>query len=62
MIFRCDLLQVRSTQSFGAMSHDKKRRGKTLRFVVPRQIGDVMIVDNPGCDMVRTAVEAITER
>ncbi len=42
-----------------AMTHDKKRRGKTLRFVIPRQIGDVTTVDNPGWDYVRDAVAAI---
>jgi shikimate kinase/3-dehydroquinate synthase len=48
-------------QIVNAMSHDKKRRGKTLRFVIPREIGDVVTIDNPGWDPVRIAVAAILE-
>ena len=45
-----------------AMSHDKKRRGQTLRFIVPQQIGDVTVIDNPGWELVRDAVAAIVEQ
>ncbi len=42
-----------------AMGHDKKRAGKTLRFVLPRGVGDVCVVDSPGDDLVRAAVAYI---
>ncbi len=42
-----------------AMAHDKKRRGKTLRFVVPREVGDVIVIDEPGLEKVQKAVESI---
>ena len=38
-------------QVINAMSHDKKRRGKTLRFVIPKEIGDVDTIDNPGWEL-----------
>ncbi len=31
-----------------AMAHDKKRRGRTLRFVIPEAIGRVTLIDDPG--------------
>jgi 3-dehydroquinate synthase len=42
-----------------AMGHDKKRTGKTLRFVLPRAVGDVIVADSPGDDLVRAAVTYI---
>jgi len=42
-----------------AMSHDKKRSGKTLRFVIPQALGDVVVIDNPGDEYVRGALEKI---
>lgn len=42
-----------------AMGHDKKRAGKTLRFVLPRAVGDVFVADSPGDDRVRAAVAYI---
>ena len=42
-----------------AMGHDKKRAGKTLRFVLPRAVGDVFVTDSPGDDLVRAAVTYI---
>ena len=42
-----------------AMVHDKKRKGKTLRFVIPQALGDVVIIDDPGEDVVRAAVESV---
>jgi shikimate kinase/3-dehydroquinate synthase len=43
------------------MGHDKKRAGKTLRFVLPQALGDVVIVDSPGEKLVREAVEYIVD-
>lgn len=42
-----------------AMRHDKKRAGKTLRFIIPQALGDVVIIDDPGPDIVRQAVGVI---
>ncbi len=36
-----------------AMTHDKKKQGKGLRWILPRAIGDVEIVDNVPEDLVR---------
>ena len=44
-----------------AMAYDKKRSAKTLRFVIPKDIGDVVVIDGPGGDFVRQAVNAIIE-
>lgn len=41
------------------MGHDKKRSGKTLRFVIPQAIGEVVLVDNPGDDLVLRVVNQI---
>ncbi|HMN29284.1 MAG TPA: 3-dehydroquinate synthase, partial [Caldilineaceae bacterium] len=42
-----------------AMGHDKKRSGKTLRFIIPQAVGDVVIIDDPGRDYVRAALEQV---
>lgn len=42
-----------------AMGHDKKRAGKRLRFVIPQALGDVQVIDDPGADVVRRAVQSI---
>jgi 3-dehydroquinate synthetase len=42
-----------------AMGHDKKRTGKTLRFIIPREIGDVVIIDSPGDETVRRALASV---
>jgi 3-dehydroquinate synthase len=42
-----------------AMSHDKKRAGKRLRFIVPQALGDVVAIDDPGEDVVRRAIQRI---
>lgn len=39
-----------------AMGHDKKRVGKTIRFIVPQGLGDVTIIDNPGWEHVEAAL------
>ena len=42
-----------------AMGHDKKRAGKKLRFVIPQGLGDVVVIDDPGEDVVRRAIQRI---
>jgi 3-dehydroquinate synthetase len=42
-----------------AMRHDKKRAGSTLRFVIPRRIGEVTTIDDPGPDIVKLALAEI---
>lgn len=42
-----------------AMAHDKKRSGKTVRFIIPQALGDVTIIDDPGRDVVRRALDTI---
>jgi 3-dehydroquinate synthase len=44
-----------------AMGHDKKRVGKTLRFVIPRGLGDVALIDDPGRAVVAAAVNSILQ-
>jgi 3-dehydroquinate synthase len=41
---------------YAAMAHDKKRAGKKLRFIVPQAIGDVVVIDDPGEEVVRRAI------
>jgi 3-dehydroquinate synthase len=43
----------------GAMGHDKKRAGKRLRFVIPQALGDVVVIDDPGADLIRRAVQSV---
>jgi len=50
-----------SKQIMAAMSHDKKRVGKTLRFIIPQALGDVTIIDHPGDEAVQKALEKILE-
>jgi len=42
-----------------AMGHDKKRVGKTIRFIVPQGLGDVTIIDNPGWEHVEAALAKV---
>lgn len=42
-----------------AMGHDKKRAGKTLRFVIPQALGDVVVIDNPGMNYVADALAQV---
>lgn len=42
-----------------AMGHDKKRAGKTLRFVIPQALGDVVVIDNPGMEYVVAALQQV---
>ncbi len=44
-----------------AMWHDKKRRGKTLRFLIAQDVGDVVVIDNPGESFVRDALSQVLE-
>lgn len=38
-----------------ATTHDKKKVGKTLRFLIPTRIGQVTIINDPGPELVRQA-------
>lgn len=49
----------KADEIMAAMAHDKKRAGKTLRFIIPQALGDVVIIDDPGEEVVRRAVESI---
>src|SRR5690606_25274773 len=42
-----------------AMRFDKKRAGSTLRFIIPQALGDVVIIDDPGPEIVRRALGVI---
>ncbi len=39
-----------------AMGHDKKRAGKTLRFIIPQALGDTVLIDDPGSEFVKNAL------
>jgi shikimate kinase / 3-dehydroquinate synthase len=41
------------------MFFDKKRQGKTLRFILPTRLGDVKIVNDPGEEYVRRALAVV---
>lgn len=45
-----------------AMGHDKKRAGKTLRFIIPQAIGDVVIISDPGIEYVRDALGFVLQQ
>ncbi len=42
-----------------AMFFDKKRSGKTVRFIIPHALGDVTMINDPGRDIVRRALDTI---
>jgi 3-dehydroquinate synthetase len=41
---------------YEAMGHDKKKRGRMLRWVLPREIGVVEIVEDVPPDVVKSAL------
>jgi shikimate kinase/3-dehydroquinate synthase len=43
-----------------AMAHDKKRRGRSLRWVLPRALGEVEIAEDVPLDIVKTVLRTIT--
>jgi shikimate kinase/3-dehydroquinate synthase len=45
-----------------AMAHDKKKRGKQLRWVLPRQIGEAEIVEDVPQDAVRSVLHSLGAR
>lgn len=49
----------RAENLLAAMRHDKKRAGKTLRFVVPRALGDVTVIDSPGDAAILQALKSV---
>jgi 3-dehydroquinate synthetase len=42
-----------------AMFFDKKRSGKTVRFIIPQALGDVVMIDDPGREVVRRALDTV---
>jgi 3-dehydroquinate synthase len=50
---------VASEAILNAMTHDKKRAGKTLRFVIPQALEDVTLIDDPGRLVIATALATI---
>ncbi|MFA4015601.1 MAG: hypothetical protein RUDDFDWM_000691 [Candidatus Fervidibacterota bacterium] len=38
---------ISARQLYNAMALDKKRRGKTLRFILPKRIGEAFVTDKP---------------
>jgi 3-dehydroquinate synthase len=42
-----------------AMLYDKKRAGKTVRFVIPQALEDVVLIDDPGRDRVDAALATV---
>ena len=44
---------------YAMMFQDKKRQGKMLRLIIPQDIGDVVIIDDPGADFVRAALASV---
>jgi 3-dehydroquinate synthase len=54
-----ELHGYQSDDILAAMGHDKKRAGKTLRFIIPQAIGDVVVIDDPGTTHVHNALRQI---
>ena len=44
---------------YAMMFKDKKRSGRMLRFIIPQAIGDVVIIDNPGEQVVLDALASV---
>lgn len=44
-----------------AMAHDKKRRGRSLRWVLPRAIGDVFVTDQASRTDVLAVLKSLTQ-
>ena len=44
-----------------AMNHDKKRRGRILRWILPRAIGRVEIVEDVPMDIVKSVLQELSE-
>jgi 3-dehydroquinate synthase len=42
-----------------AMAHDKKKRGRKLRWILPRAIGEVEIVENVPPELVKSVLKAL---
>lgn len=50
---------IAPTKARLAMSQDKKKRGRRLRFVIPRGVGEVILVDDPGPPVDRALAEVL---
>jgi 3-dehydroquinate synthetase len=48
-------------QVWRAMGADKKRRGKKLRFVLPRALGDVIVTDDVAQNDVLEVLASLVE-
>ena len=46
-------------QVMSIMGTDKKRAGKTLRFIIAQKLGDVIMIDDPGAEYVRKALASV---
>lgn len=44
---------------YAMMFKDKKRSGRMLRFIIPQAIGDVVIIDDPGEQVVLDALDSV---
>ncbi|MCP4541788.1 MAG: 3-dehydroquinate synthase [Chloroflexi bacterium] len=52
---RCPFFDANAIRE--AMAHDKKRRGRSLRWVLPRAIGEVEITEDVPPDIVKTILQ-----
>ena len=52
---RCPAFDV--SEICEVMMHDKKRRGRSLRWVLPRAVGQVEIADDVPLDIVRSVLK-----
>ena len=57
---RCPAYDVEAV--WRAMAHDKKRRGKALRWILPRAVGRVEIVDNVPPEVVKAVLRDLGAR
>ena len=47
---------------WAAMAHDKKRRGRALRWVLPRAVGQVEIVEDVPQELVESVLQVLGAR
>ena len=56
---RANVSSLRMPEILSALQWDKKRIGKKVRFVLPKSIGETVVVDEVDLKLVREAVKKV---
>jgi 3-dehydroquinate synthetase len=56
---KAELSSLRLPEILSALQWDKKRVGKKVRFVLPKSIGETVVVDEVDSKLVREAVKKV---